>query len=145
MPGETPALTKQAMSLKTYRTIRSISYQVQIVVNGVHKHIEFTGGTRSPKLTMPYYKTDNPMIQEALEASPSFNNSFILEKTKDEIKEEDKSNDPELITKEFDNINLAKDFLKGEPYNIPGIKIPNLTSIINKGKGLGFNIVIKKQ
>jgi hypothetical protein len=127
---------------KTYRSVRSISYEVQIKINGRHQYVGFTGGTRTPRVILPYYKTNNEEIQKALESSASFNNSFILE-TKEEVEEVIKEEVKELEVITFANINLAKDFLTSEPYNIPRTKIPNLTAVENKAKSLGINIVIE--
>ena len=101
--------------------------------------------------------TDDPALQKALESDKRFNKTFRLESIDGMLIEEYEArkligqnvtavnNSPKLELKEFDDINGAKDFLKSEPNNVEGKKIPNLAAVQNRGRELGYDIVIKNQ
>jgi hypothetical protein len=131
--------------------------------NGGKMSITFMGGSRYPQVIAPFYITDNKDIQDALEASPSFNSSYFLD-SESEIKEPEKQSvntvadksvknqkteqvpdnveEPKDLTlKEFANINLAKEYLVNE-HGVERRAIPSLKSVINKGVSLGLQIVI---
>lgn len=65
--------------IKTYQTTVYLFLSTPIVINGKTLRIRFEGGRVLPNRTiMGTYKTSDPEIQKALEASPAFNGSFEL-------------------------------------------------------------------
>jgi len=127
--------------LKTYRTIRNLNYSVGVKLpNGKKRYVEFTGGTRYPRVIMPYFMTGDERMQKALENSPSFNVSFILEKERENIVDAPNAPDDGLEEKPFPNVNGAKDFFKSEPHKIAVSKLATKAAIISQGKALGFDV-----
>lgn len=87
--------------IKTYQTTVYLFLSTPITIKGKTLRIRFEGGRELPNYTiMGSYKTSDPEIQAALEASPAFNRSFKLassvEEPSDKPAKAAKVKEPEL-------------------------------------------------
>lgn len=127
---------------KTYIALFASPLSIDISTGGGSiATFDFRGGFRHPAIKPASYTTGDLKEQELLEKHPLFGSAFMLSNTAP-VKSQNIPENTALTLKEFININEAKDFLKGEPYNIQGNKIPTLKSVINMGVKLGFEIKI---
>ena len=109
-----------------------------IKVDGKAQNILFNGKDGERKLYT--FETGNEKLQKAIEKTQQFN-TFYWADTIQDIDEKEPIKAFELTVKPFDTINAAKDFLVIE-MGVDKKKIPNPTSILNKGRELGYDIVI---
>jgi hypothetical protein len=118
----------------------SMRLTLTIKVDGKGREILFNGRDAERKLST--YETPDEKVQEAIEKSQQFGSFYWLD-TRQDVVEEEKTEEP-LIEKVFENINLAKDFLSSEPYNVAKNRMINLPALENRAKELGFVFKIEK-
>jgi hypothetical protein len=118
----------------------SMRLTLTIKVDGKGREILFNGRDAERKLST--YETPDEKVQEAIEKSQQFGSFYWLD-TRQDVVEEEKTEEP-LIEKVFENINLAKDFLASEPYNVAKNRMINLPALENRAKELGFVFKIEK-
>jgi hypothetical protein len=109
-----------------------------VKVDGKAQNILFNGKDGERKIYT--FETGDEKLQKAIEGTQQFNTFYWADPVQD-LGEKEPVKAFELVVKEFDNINAAKDFLVIEQ-GVDKKKIPNPTSILNKGKDLGYDIVI---
>ena len=66
------------MSTKTYIATKFLDLTTEVMVDGKIKTIRLKGGIMSPRRINGSYTTNDPKIQEAIEAAPGFNKRFKL-------------------------------------------------------------------
>lgn len=64
--------------LKTYETIGTLNRMIALMVDGKRFDADFKNGVLSPRKIQGRYSTANPLIQKALESSPSFGVRYRL-------------------------------------------------------------------
>lgn len=67
--------------IKRYQLLKDFQMMMFVLVNGKQTTVTFQNGIRRPTLIRGRFTTDNPELQEALEADNGFNNIFCLEHT----------------------------------------------------------------
>jgi hypothetical protein len=128
---------------KTYGVRGLMDWNCLIHVGKAKVHIPFTGGTLSAYgVTPAEYTTDNPMVQAVIENSDYFKQGKIQIIRSSEETTETNAKESKLEKKVFANIDDARDFL-AEEHSVPRSKIRSLASVIDFGKGAGFDIVIE--
>ena len=83
------------MSTKTYVCVKFLDLTTEVMVNGQIKIIRLKGGIMSPRRINGTYTTNDPDIQEAIEASPGFNKRYKLLRSWDAPKRT--SEEPEKV------------------------------------------------
>ena len=125
---------------------------VMVLPGGGQHTIEFKPGYGL--LNEGHYFTNDPKVQELLEKDKRFNKTYRLEEinnmnfreynARKELgllkKEETKTN---IIEKEFETVNAAKDFFHDEPYGIGTSKLTTKAQVVAIGKELNFNVTFK--
>lgn len=82
-----------------------------------------------------YFSTDDKSLQQALEQAPAFGSRYKLHKEIDETAE------PRTVLTPVEHIlnwQQAREWLSGEPYNIPLKKMSNSAFIRKEAEGLGL-------
>lgn len=81
---------------KKYVLLKNMAWDLNLVLsNGRKITVLFKGGFLAPKMTPGYYRTDDPLIQEALEAHNCFNDKYALAET---IHDKEFVFNPEIVT-----------------------------------------------
>jgi hypothetical protein len=109
-----------------------------VKVDGKAQNILFNGKDGERKLYS--FETGDKKLQDAIEKTQQFGTFYWPDPTQD-TGDKEPVKAFELTVRPFDTINAAKDFLVIE-MGVDKKKIPNPTSILNKGRELGYDIVI---
>ncbi len=112
-----------------YTNLGNLTTFVQ--VKGKKRYVDFISSDNKTG----YFSTDNEPLQQALERDPAFGGRYKLHKKIGEAAE------PKTVLTPVEHIlnwQQAREWLSGEPYNIPLKKMPNSTSIRKEAEGLGL-------
>jgi hypothetical protein len=120
--------------IKKYCT-HSMKLLFDVEVDG--KKVKIFFNSKDPERRLSLFQTADEKIQKAIESTPHFGQYYWIDTRFEDISEPivPKS----LEEKTFSTINEAKDFLVNE-LKVDRKKIPNFTSIINRGKEMGYDI-----
>lgn len=125
--------------VKTYRSTRHLGLQFHIrKKDGSVVPIEFSGGTRSPKVIRGSFMTKDKEVQEILENHHRYNVDFKLIKEEDEQKDEEKSKSSKSSKKEISGIKTvqdAKNYLR-EQYDLKTEDVNTKDKVLAKAEEL---------
>ncbi len=136
--------------MKTYRAKHFDHLSIPVYIAGKQVYCQFTGGVRYPTHIRGSYNTNDPSVQEKLEAHPLFNKQFVLEKdtgvvtkAKDNTKKDDEPRITEV--KDIKSLTQARAFLNRK-YSVQVSKIKNRNDLFAKAEELNVvfpDLVIK--
>jgi len=97
--------------VKTYRALRHLGLMLHVTrKDGNRVPIEFTGGTRSPKVVRGTFQTGDKELQAILEKHPRYNEDFkLIREEEEEENEKSDGNSKFLKKKEIKGIKTVQD------------------------------------